>query len=198
MKLTLNIRSIRYDDIAIRLLPLLKARQLPANALGKLLGAVLELPRETIRTVFQGIPETTQNEIVALLVQENHSKLIGTVNDLLDKQALGMAVDTLCLTRDLECQVTMAYIDYAALAAKFLPLVGDGTSADPTARVLARLRRLPGSMLRGAVDLLPQETKDRAVVYLLEKNRALILRKLTELAAGQGIRVELEDLKVSC
>ena len=60
-------------------------------------------------------------------------------------------------------------IDYAAVAEKLLPLVRDKlqTMDGPMAKMLSGIASLPAPVVRGAINALPESTKNQMVSYLI-------------------------------
>ena len=62
------------------------------------------------------------------------------------------------------------------------------------AALLGTLLRLPPALFRGALDRIPQDKKDEAVVSLIHHYAPAILTRAEAFAAGQGVSIRLEDL----
>lgn len=61
--------------------------------------------------------------------------------------------------------------------------------------MLAALLKLPSMLLYGALNRIPQNKKDEAVAYLINKNKDRIVAKLEDMIANQDIHIRLADLK---
>ena len=111
---------------------------------------------------------------------------------------MDVSLDEVSLSNDLALNIEVSNLNYAALAAKFLPLVRDGLiiGENPAVEMLHAVLKLPGMLLYGALAKIPQNKKDEAVAYLINKNKDRIIAKLEEMMANQDIHIRLGDLNV--
>ena len=76
----------------------------------------------------------------------------------------------------MELKLKVNRINYGNLAEKFLPMLSDKLAKEEGAipRLLSKLAELSPGMAKGMLNVLPDETKDEMVVYLINKNKQQI------------------------
>lgn len=199
MDIRFKIGQIDYGTIAAKALPILgRKAETMEGAVGKLLSAITHLPAALIYELFDAIPEDEKNEIVALLVEENQERIVGIANGQLHEKDIGISVESLSVTSDLQIRLTVGSIDYSGLIIKVLPLVRDKLTGatGPAAPLLSRLSGATPSQIKGILAFLPQSTKDIAAVYLLNQNRERIISMISGTARKHGIGFAVLDLSV--
>jgi len=89
-------------------------------------------------------------------------------------------------------------IDYGALVEVFLPMVHDKLAEkDVTGpAILAKIAGMPPSIAGKMIDMLPQETKDELVVYLINSNKGKIAELLQNTLANKGIELRIDDIEI--
>lgn len=199
MKLRIQIKEIDFYDVVLKAMPVLQEKAAHnGSAISKIISVVTQLPHEVIRTMLEAVSQEDKCEIVALLVGENKEKLHQALSQLLKKNEIDVFLDEVNLNNDLVLSVGISNLNYAALAAKYLPFVRDGLiiGENPAMEMLHAVLKLPGMLLYGALAKIPQEKKDEAVAYLINKNKDRIIAKLEDMIANQDIHIQLDDLKV--
>lgn len=98
----------------------------------------------------------------------------------------------------MEIKLKVNRINYGTLAEKVLPMLSDKLAKEEGAipKLLSKLAALSPGMAKGVLNALPEETKNEAVVYLLNKNKQQILDGFVRYMREQGIDVELGDLSI--
>ena len=98
----------------------------------------------------------------------------------------------------MELKLKVNRINYGNLAEKFLPMLSDKLAKEEGAipRLLSKLAALSPGMAKGMLNVLPDETKDEMVVYLINKNKQQILNGFARYMKEQGIDIEIGDLSI--
>ena len=98
----------------------------------------------------------------------------------------------------MQIKLNLRNIDYGSLAVSLLPLVGDKLREheNPAVRLLSGVAKMPPAMIRGAIDRLPQNTKDEVVALLINHNEERLKAALTAVANSQGISFEISGIEV--
>ena len=199
MKLRIQIKEIDFCDVILKAMPVLQEKASnDGSAISKIVSVVTQLPHEVIRTMLEAVSQEDKCEIVALLVCDNKEKLHQALSQLLKKNEIDVSLDEVSLSNDLALNIEFSNLNYAALAAKYLPLIRDGLiiSENPAMEMLHAVLKLPGMLLYGALAKIPQNKKDEAVAYLINKNKDRIIAKLEEMMVNQDIHIRLGDLNV--
>ena len=199
MTLRIQIKEIDFCNVILKAMPALQENAPDdGSAISKIISVVTQLPQEVIQTMLEAVSQEDKCEIVALLVRDNKEKLHQTLSQLLKKNEIDVALDEVSLSNDLALNIGVSNLNYAALAAKYLPFVRDGLiiGENPAMEMLHAVLKLPGILLYGALAKIPQDKKDEAVAYLINKNKDRIIAKLEDMLANQDIHIRLGDLKV--
>ena len=98
----------------------------------------------------------------------------------------------------MELKLKVNRINYGNLAEKFLPMLSDKLAKEEGAipRLLSKLAELSPGMAKGMLNVLPDETKDEMVVYLINKNKQQILNGFARYMKEQGIDIEIGYLSI--
>ena len=199
MKLRTRIKEIDFCDVVLKAMPVLQEKTPnDGSAISKIITIVTQLPHETIRTMLESVSQEDKCEIVALLLRENKDKLYYAISWLLKQNDIDVSLDEVSLSNDLVLNIEISNLNYAALAAKYLPLTrGDLiVGENPAMEMLSAVLKLPGMLLYGALAKIPQNKKDEAIAYLINKKKDRIITKLEDMLANQDIHIRLDDLKV--
>lgn len=199
MKVTIQIKEIDFCDVILKAMSVLQEKAPnDGSAISKIISVVTQLPHEVIRTILEAVSHEDKCEIVALLVHENIDKLHQTLSQLLKQNEIDISLDEVSLSNNLALSVAVSNLNYAALAAKYLPMVRDSliVQENPVTAMLAALLKLPGVLLYAALAKIPQNKKDEAVAYLINTNKDKIITKLEDTMDNQNIHIRLGDLKV--
>ena len=199
MKLRIQIKEIDFCDVISKAMPVLQEKAAnDGSVISKIISVVTQLPHEVIQTMLEAVSQEDKCEIVALLVGENKEKLRQALSQLLKKNEIDVSLDEVNLSNDLVLAVGISNLNYAALAAKYLPFVRDGLiiGENPAMEMLHAVLKLPGMLLYGALAKIPQDKKDEAVAYLVNKNKDKIIAKIEDMLVKQDIHIRLADLKV--
>lgn len=199
MKLKIRIREIDFCDIILKAMPVLRENTAYDGSAGsKIISVVTQLPQNVIRAMLEAVPQKDQCEIVTLLVRENRDKLHQGLSRILKENEIDVSLDELSLSDAMELTISVSNLNYAALAVKYLPLihgnlpVGENTVIE----MLAKLAKLPVMVLYGALAKIPQDKKDEAVAFLINRNADRIIAKMEDMLSEQDIHIRLEDLAV--
>lgn len=98
----------------------------------------------------------------------------------------------------MEFVIKIKDIQYGDVIETFLPFVKEKLKNDDSVmgRSLYAIACLPTSLMRTAIDALPQETKDEFVVYLFNRNRDRIAEVAEDFMKSKGISMQIEDVLV--
>lgn len=199
MKIKIQIREIDFGDVILKVMPLLQEKApKDASAISKIIATVTQLPSDVIRTMLNAVSQEDKSEIVALLVRDNKEKIMNLLSQLLKQNDIDVSLDGMSVNEKLELCVTVSNFNYAALAAKYLPLVRNSLIIDenPALAMLSTLLKLPGILLYSALEKIPQDKKDESVAYLVNRNEDRIIAKIEEMLIKQDMHVRLDDLRV--
>ena len=98
----------------------------------------------------------------------------------------------------LELKILIDDVDYNSLTELLVPLLAEKLEKDGRGGILGGVlsgnRNMAVSMARTLLNTMPQEKKDELVVQLLTRNRDKLLQKGRELAAKNGVRLQLCDI----
>lgn len=199
MKLKIQIQEIDFGDVILKAMSASREK-MPINgrANSKIISVVTQLPSEVIRTVLDAVPQKDKCEIAALLVQENAFGIRAALSRQLERFGVEASVDEVSLSNEMEVSVAVSNLNYEALAETYLPFIREGIvlHENPSLAILETLLKLPGKLLYSALAKIPQNKKDEAVVYLINRYQATIISKLEAVLASQDIRITLGELHV--
>lgn len=199
MKINVQIKEIDFCDVILKAMPVLREKAPnDGSAISKIISVVTNLPSEAIDTMLNAVSQDDKYEIVALLVRDNQEKLKQMLSQLLKQNDIDVSLDEMSLSEALELSIAVSNLNYAALAAKYLPLVRNSfiIGENPAIEMLTALLKLPGMLLYGALAKIPQEKKDEAVAYLVNKNKDKIIAKIEDMLVKQDIHIRLANLEV--
>jgi hypothetical protein len=98
-------------------------------------------------------------------------------------------------------EILIKDVDYSSIADKVMPFVmqklsekGDKTSK--LAKLISGMKDLPGKIVKAALSVLPQQTKEELAVYFLTEYKDEIVKNMMNLAKEQQVAIEIEDVKV--
>lgn len=98
----------------------------------------------------------------------------------------------------LELKILIDDIDYNSVTELLVPLLAEKLEKDGKGGILGNVlvgnTNMAVSMARTLLNTMPQEKKDELVVQLVTKNRDKLLQKGRELAAKNGVRLQLCDI----
>jgi hypothetical protein len=120
-------------------------------------------------------------------------------NEMLSMMFERMGQDGVVERNDhMELKLKVNRINYGNLAEKFLPMLSDKLAKEEGAipRLLSKLAALSPGMAKGMLNVLPDETKNEMVVYLINKNKQQILDGFARYMREQGIDIEIGDLSI--
>lgn len=199
MNLKIQIKEIVFFDVIMKAMPILREKAPnDGSAISKIVSVVTLLPSEAICTMLDAVSQNDKYEIVALLVRDNQEKLKKMLSQLLKQNDIDVSLDDMTLSDEMELSIAVSNLNYAALAAKYLPMVRNSFIIDenPATAILTALLKLPGMLLYGALAKIPQDKKDETVAYLINKNKDKIIAKIEDMLVKQDIHIHLADLKV--
>lgn len=196
MKIVLGLGPIDYANTAKALLPLLKAKDEDSLS-SRLIAAAAKLPEEPLTQLINSLSRKELDGILRCLAAEKEEKLLELGNRLLERQELPVCLSAFSLSEDMELSITAGDIDYAALARRFLPLVPEAVLDEhPATRALALLMKLPAKLLYSALESLPREKPEQAIMWLAARYESAIIEKLKAIAAAKGIELPLLRVRV--
>ena len=199
MKLSIQIKEIDFCDVILKAMPILQEKAPnDGSAVSKIIAVVTQLPEEVIRTMLNAVHYEDKCEIVAMLAREHQEKIQAALSQLLKQNEIDISLDSLSISNELELGIAVSNLNYAALASKYLPLVRDGlvVQENPTVAMLAALLKLPSMLLYGAISKIPQDKKDEAVAYLINKKSDIIIPKIEDYLLKQGLHIKFNNLNV--
>ena len=98
----------------------------------------------------------------------------------------------------LELKILIDDVDYNSLTELLVPLLAEKLEKDGRGGILGGIlagnQDMAVGMARTLLNTMPQEKKDELVVQLLTRNRDKLLQKGRELAAKNGVRLQLLSL----
>ncbi len=101
----------------------------------------------------------------------------------------------------IKLEVMIKDVDYGDIADKVIPVVlqklsekGDKTSK--LAKVLGGMKGLPNKIIKAALAVLPQQTKDELAVYFLSEYKEDIISYVNKLAEDKQISVEIDQVNI--
>ena len=94
----------------------------------------------------------------------------------------------------LELKILIDDVDYNSLTELLVPLLAEKLEKDGRGGILGGILAMAVGMARTLLNTMPQEKKDELVVQLLTRNRDKLLQKGRELAAKNGVRLQLCDI----
>ena len=98
----------------------------------------------------------------------------------------------------LELKILIGDVDYNSLTELLVPLLAEKLEKDGRGGILGGIlagnQDMAVGMARTLLNTMPQEKKDELVVQLLTRNRDKLLQKGRELAAKNGVRLQLCDI----
>ena len=153
------------------------------------------LPKKTLRLIFDAVGQSEKNEIISLLVQENKEKILLYSNKLMQEQALGLTLQNIKVSTSFDVEVTIV-VNYSRLVKKLLPIVQEKIAQNPKAAngvpeiVLNLSKGHPDLLLK----LVPQATKDHLAAYLINSCSQTLLSFAMKAAKGKNICLVLSDL----
>ena len=187
MKINLGLGPLDYGSIAKAVLPHLKARE-DDSLVSRLMAAAAKLPAEALAQLIGSLPREELDGIAVLLVEEKQEKLLEACGKFLERQGLPLRLSAVGLSEDMELSLTVDNIDYAALARHFLPLIPAAVLDEHAAtKVLASLMKLPSALLYAALEKIPAEKLEAALIFLINRYSGVIVSKLRTMACERGI-----------
>ena len=195
MKINLGLGPLDYGSIAKAVLPHLKARE-DDSLVSRLMAAAAKLPAEALAQLIGSLPREELDGIAVLLVEEKQERLLEACGKFLEKRGLPLRVSAVGLSEDMELSLTVDDIGYAALARHFLPLIPAAVLDEHAAtKVLASLMKLPSALLYTALERIPAEKLEAALIFLINRYSSVIVSKLRAMACERGIDLSPTSLR---
>ncbi len=101
----------------------------------------------------------------------------------------------------IKLEIMIKDVDYGDIADKVIPVVlqklsekGDKTSK--LAKVLAGMKGMPNKIVKAALSVLPQQTKDELAVYFLSEYKEDIISYVNRMAEDKQIAIEIEEVNI--
>lgn len=191
MKITMNLASIHYGDVAVKAMPILAARMQQDSSLAHILGALTRLPEQTIYQIFDEIPVQDKNQIVCLLCRENQDRILTACNQFLKRKGSLLVLTDIQVDEQLNICIEAGEIDYTGLIRTFLPMARERLASGSDAAA-ALLKKLPLDNIEVFLRLIPQASKDAMAAYLLNANQEKLCALAQQVALEYGIRLSIE------
>lgn len=197
MEIKMKIDRIDYGDAAVSVLGLLNQNaQHRDGAVSKLLSAMAQLPPELIVGLFDAIPTEQKNDIAASFMQEHKAHLLSLVNDLAQKNRIGLSVSDFSMNRHLEIVAEVDSIDYPCLVDKFLPLVKKNLLARGGMVTLLRpmIEKASADQICDLLDRFVGSNTDGFMATLINQNQNKLAELIEDTAAKQHIRLNISSV----
>jgi hypothetical protein len=96
-------------------------------------------------------------------------------------------------------EIRIKDIDYGSISDRVLPVVikklnEKGDRSSKLAKLLLGMKDLPGKIVKAALSVLPQQTKEELTVYFLTEYKNDILNYINQLAVQNEVDIDLEDI----
>lgn len=196
MVLQIRINRIDYGEVVVKALPLLRTKiRDDGSAMAKMLLAITQLPPEVIYGIFDAMPQERKAEIVALLASENKEKLLKLAMAVAEKNGIGITVEDVTVSKELQIEVFVSRIDYAGLVVRFLPLVKDKlkTLEGSEVKILSGLAYASSELACELLKRIPREYQDKIAVFLLNQCREQIQEMIEGTFQKNGIGIGIGD-----
>lgn len=192
MEIIVKIKEISCSEGAYHKLSAL-GKQTAASKAEQLLAL---LPQELASKLLEMLAQENKGEQLAQLIREQEKEILQKLAAFLEKNGITPCIESVSMDETMQITVKIGKIDYGAMTAMFLPLLRKVELSDnhPAVAMLAVLLKLPGGMIRGAVDKLPQKKKDEAMVYFINKYGAKMTGKIESLAKKAGLHIRLDAI----
>lgn len=101
----------------------------------------------------------------------------------------------------IKLEVLIKDVDYGDIADKVIPIVLQKLSEkeDKTsklAKVLSGMKGMPNKIVKAALSVLPQQTKDELAVYFLSEYKEDIVSYVNRMAEDKQIAIEVEEVRI--
>ena len=199
MKLTIKLDEINYGDVAVKVVPLLaKMRKDDSCAVRKLIHAIGNLPPNLVRDIFDAIPETDKNEIIADFAMEHKTRILDEINSLSKYHKLGLKVDDYTIDRDMTIVSEVSEIDYVAIVSRFLPVIRDKLLS--MGGIVAMFRPVIQSaspeQLVGLLERFVGDNKEAFFASLINQNQHTLITAIENVAVRQNIRLKIKSVSI--
>lgn len=199
MEIILKIQQLNYGDAAVRVLPLLgKTAAGRADAVGKTIAAISELPERLIYDIFDAIPAEQKNEIIACFVEEHRGSLLHAINKFSEQHRLGVSVADVAVNRELEIRAVVDRIDYKCIVERFLPKIREKMLNMGVVAAFLRpvIQSANADQICGLLERMLGDTKDAFLVSLLNQNQLVLIDLVEKSAEKQKIRMTIASLRI--
>lgn len=101
----------------------------------------------------------------------------------------------------IKVEIKINDLDYEKVVGNMIPkvlqiLLEKGEKASKLARILTGLGEIPNDMIKGALSVLPKQTKDDLVVNILTEYSQEIVSYINSLALNNNISAEIVDINI--
>ena len=194
MNLTIKIDEINYGDVAVKAMPLLREAARKQNgAVGKLLGALTELPEYQISDLLDAISVTVKNEIISDLATEHSNTILRIINDAAYEHQIGVVLSNYTLNRNLVMEIDVHRINYPAVAERFLPVIREKLMTMGGLAILMRplIAHASAEQICDLMDRFLGDNKNAFVVSLINQNQNTLISAIESAAMEQNIRLKI-------
>lgn len=101
----------------------------------------------------------------------------------------------------IKLEILIRDVDYGDIADKVIPVVLQKLSekedkTNKLVKVLSGMKGLPNKIVKAALAVLPQQTKDELAVYFLSEYKEDIVSYVNRMAEDKQIAIEVEEVKI--
>ncbi len=101
----------------------------------------------------------------------------------------------------IEMKIQISDTDYGAAIEAFLPVIIEKMSEKEEAGFISKMigknSSLPASVIKAALSVMPQSTKDEIAVACLDRFKEDISKMILDFAKDKGLNFHLENIQIS-
>jgi len=100
----------------------------------------------------------------------------------------------------IKVEIKIRDIDYGDIADKVIPIVlqklNEKDEPSKLVKILAGMKGMPNKIVKAALSVLPQQTKDELAVHFLSEYKADIVACINRMAEENQIAIEIEEVSI--
>lgn len=101
----------------------------------------------------------------------------------------------------IKLEIKIRDVDYSDIADKVIPIVlqklnEKDDKSNKLVKILAGMKGLPNKIVKAALAVLPQQTKDELAVHFLSEYKADIVTYMNRMAEEKQIAIEIEEVNI--
>jgi len=101
----------------------------------------------------------------------------------------------------IKVEIKIRDVDYGDIADKVIPMVlqklnDKDEKTSKLVKILAGMKGLPNKIVKAALSVLPQQTKDELAVHFLSEYKADIVTYINRMAEEKQIAIEIEEVSI--